>query len=118
MCIRDRGSTVIAHNGGGYDFKFVLQYCLQRALKPDSFIRQGSHITFMKFDRYKLTFNDSLNFFLSSLDALSKTYNIDTIKGYFPHKFNRPENQNYVGPIPSIDDFGSNNMTPEKSRSS
>ena len=47
----NKGSTVLAHNGGGYDYKFVLQYCLQRALKPDCFIRQGSHITFMKFEK-------------------------------------------------------------------
>lgn len=39
-------STVIAHNGAGYDNKFILQYCLNKGLTPSSFIRQGSRITY------------------------------------------------------------------------
>ena len=33
-------STVIAHNGGGYDNKFILKWCLSTGMKPDCFIRQ------------------------------------------------------------------------------
>jgi hypothetical protein len=43
---------------------------------------------------------------LCPLADLSKTYSIDTVKGYFPHHFNTPENQNYKGKIPSVNDFG------------
>jgi G:T-mismatch repair DNA endonuclease (very short patch repair protein) len=103
-------STVIAHNGSGYDYKFVLKWCLERALKPSTYICQGSHITKMTFKHNNLNFIDSLNFFISPLAALSKTYDIDTVKGYFPHCFNRPENQHYVGPIPSEEEFGARNM--------
>ena len=39
-------STVIAHNGSGYDNKFILQYCLNKGIIPSSFIRQGSRITY------------------------------------------------------------------------
>ena len=39
-------STVIAHNGAGYDNKFILQYCLNKGLIPSAFIRQGSRITY------------------------------------------------------------------------
>jgi hypothetical protein len=46
------------------------------------------------------------------LSDLSETYDIKTIKGYFPHHFNTPENQNYVGKIPSEDYYGVKNMTP------
>ena len=99
-------STVIAHNGSGYDYKFVLKWCLERGERPSTYICQGSHITSMKFRRHNLNFVDSLNFFLSPLADLSKTYNIDTIKGFFPHHFNRPENQNYIGPIPKEEEFG------------
>ena len=33
-------------------------------------------------------------------------------KGYFPHMFNKDENQNYVGPIPCQNDYGVNFMKP------
>ena len=104
-------STVIAHNGSGYDYKFVLKWCLERGERPSTYICQGSHITSMKFRRHNLNFVDSLNFFLSPLADLSKTDNIDTIKGFPPHNFNRPEHQNYIGPIPKEEEFGVKNMS-------
>ena len=84
-------STVIAHNGAGYDNKFILQHCLMRGLTPDNFIRQGSRITYMRFKKYNIRFIDSVHFFLQPLRKLSGTCNIDTIKGHVPHMFNRPE---------------------------
>ena len=97
----NRNSTVIAHNGAGYDNKFILQYCLNKGLVPSSFIRQGSRITYMNFNRFAIRFVDSLHFLSQPLKSLPETYNIDTLKGYFPHHFNRPENQNYIGSIPN-----------------
>ena len=93
-------STVIAHNGAGYDNKFILKFCLAKGLQPDSFIRQGSRITYMFFRKFNLRFIDSLHFFLQPLTGLSKTYDIDTIKGYFPHHVNTAGNQDYVGKDP------------------
>ena len=104
--------TVIAHNGAGYDNKFILQYCLFKGLTPSSFIRQGSRITYMTFKKYGIRFIDSYHFFLQPLTDLSNTYNIDTLKGHFPHLFNRPENQNYIGNIPAEEMFGVKNMSP------
>ena len=66
-------STVIAHNGAGYDNKFILQYCLSKGLIPSAFIRQGSRITYMSFKNYHIRFIDSLHFFLQPL------------KNYQPH---------------------------------
>ena len=40
------------------------------------------------------------------LAALSETFNINTLKGYFPHKFNTLENQKYKGPIPAREYYG------------
>ena len=67
----------------------------------------------MRFEKYNIRFIDSYHFFLQPLKNLSKTYDIDTIKGYFPHHFNKPENQNYIGNIPSEDMYGVKNMMPE-----
>ncbi len=110
----NRGSTVFAHNAAGYDSKFVLKHYLQAYGKgPDKMIRQGNRITLMKDKKYDLRFIDSYNFFLQPLKDLSETYKIDTLKGFFPHHFNTPENQNYIGSIPPAEDFGVKNMKPE-----
>jgi hypothetical protein len=110
----NRNSTVIAHNGAGYDNKFILQCCcLDKGLVPSSFIRQGSRITYMNFNRFAIWFVDSLHSLSQPLKSLPKTYNIDTLKGYFPHHFNRPESQNYIGTIPNEKDYGVNNMMPD-----
>ena len=55
----NEGSIVIAHNGGGYDHKFVLKYALERLLPPTTYICQGSHITYMRFRKFNLQFKDS-----------------------------------------------------------
>ena len=60
-----------------------------------------------------MRFIDSHHFFLQPLKKLSETYNIDEIKGHFPHHFNTPQNQNYIGNIPDEKEFGVKNMMPD-----
>ena len=64
----------------------------------------------MDFKKFHIRFVDSLHVFLEPLKRLSTTYNIDTLKGFFPHFFNTEENQNYIGKVPSEDMFGVKNM--------
>lgn len=46
-----------------------------------------------------------------SLSKLPKAFGLTELKkGYFPHLFNRTENQNYVGPIPALEYYDPNNM--------
>jgi hypothetical protein len=40
-----------------------------------------------------IIFIDSYHFLLQPLKNLSNTYDIDTLKGYFPHRCNNSENQ-------------------------
>ena len=94
-------STVIAHNQAGYDGRFILQWCLNKGMHPTKFIRQGSRIMYMEFAKFHIRFVDSLHFFLEPLKHLSSTYNIDTLKGFLPHFFNTPNNQDYVGKLPN-----------------
>ena len=48
-----------------------------------------------------------------ALAKFPKTFGQDELcKGYFPHMFNKDENQNYVGPIPCQNDYGVNFMKP------
>ena len=79
-------------------------------MHPIKFIRQGSRIMYMEFVKFHIRFVDSLHFFLEPLKNLSSTYNIDTLKGFFPHFFNTPDNQDYVGKVPSEDLYGVRNM--------
>jgi hypothetical protein len=68
----NQGSTVIAHNGAGYDNKFILKWCLSHGRKPDVFIRQGSKIAYMSFSKFKIRFVDSYNFFMCPLKAFKQ----------------------------------------------
>ena len=54
----------------------------------------------MQVTHYRIRFIDSLSFFQMPLSAFPKTFGITELKkGYFPHLFNTPDNQEYVGPI-------------------
>ena len=70
----------MAHNGSGYDNKFILKYCISKGLIPRKLIRQGSRITYMSFSKYSIRFVDSYLFMSQSLKGLFSTYEIDTIK--------------------------------------
>ena len=105
----------MAHNGAGYDNKFILKWCIEHGLNPSMIIRQGSRITYMHFKKFNIRFVDTLNFFNEGLRKLPAIFGIkETVKGYFPHHFNTVENQNYIGVIPDIKYFGDNNMKVEE----
>lgn len=72
-------STVLVHNGSGYDFRFMMKWCLDHGLRPDVFIRQGNRILYMWFIKNQLRFVDTLQFFQQPLAGLSATYGIDII---------------------------------------
>ena len=94
-------TTVIAHNQKAYDARFILEWSQKRSFLPDNLIRSGSKIQYMYFRSGSIRFIDSLNFFLEPLRNLSKSYGIDTVKGWFPHKMNRPKYWDYVGDMPN-----------------
>lgn len=50
---------------------------------------------------------DSLNFLPMKLAELPKAFGLSELcKGYFPHFFNKRENQKYVGPYPEPEEYG------------
>ena len=50
----------------------------------------------MKINEYKIRFIDSINFVASALASFPKTFGLKELKkGYFPHYFNKPCNQDY-----------------------
>ena len=46
------------------------------------------------------------------LKALPKTFGLTELKkGYFPHFFNRKENQTYVGSLPRVEDYDPDSLS-------
>ncbi|XP_031342995.1 uncharacterized protein LOC116170631, partial [Photinus pyralis] len=93
---------VLAHNGQAYDHQFILNYILTKTQFKPELIMRGSKIISLSINNVKLL--DSLNYFPMSLAKLPKAFGLtdDFRKGFFPHHFNTPENQNYVGPYPDM----------------
>ena len=115
-------SIVIAHNFQGYDSYFILKHLDQEAI-PYEVIYNGAKCMTLTTKRkgkkrtqfaVEIKFIDSLNFIPMALARFPKTFGLDELcKGYFPHYFNKDENQEYIGPIPCQEDYGANGMKPE-----
>ena len=110
-----RGFTVMAHNFKGYDSYFLLEYMCARGERPEVTFR-GAKLLYMFLERLDMKFKDSLCFLPMALRKFSKTFGLEEEKGHFPHFFNRPENQNYVGPFPPIEDYGLKCMRPKEAQ--
>ena len=113
-------SIVIAHNFQGYDSYFIVKHLDQEAI-PYEVIYNGAKCMTLTTKRkgkkqfaVEIKFIDSLNFIPMPLAKFPKTFGLDELcKGYFPHYFNKDENQEYVGPLPCQEDYGVNGMKPE-----
>ena len=114
-------SIVIAHNFQGYDSYPILKQLNQQAIPYDVIYNGAKCVTLTTKTKEKrkqfaieIKFIDSLNFIPMALARFPKTFGQDELcKGYFPHYFNKDENQEYVGPIPCQEDYGANYMKPE-----
>ena len=107
-----KGCIVVAHYFQGYDGYFINDYLIQNAIKYD-IIYRGAKSLSLKVPDWDIRFIDSINFIPMALAKFPKTFGQDELcKGYFPHAFNKDENQNYVGPIPCQNDYGVNFMKP------
>ena len=107
-----KGCIVVAHNFQGYDGYFINDYLVQNAIHYD-IIYRGAKSLSLKVPDWDIRFIDSINFIPMALAKFPKTFGQDELcKGYFPHAFNKDENQNYVGPIPCQNDYGVNFMKP------
>ena len=111
---------VIAHNFQGYDSYPILKYLHANTIECEA-IYSGAKCVTLKtktnkphHSKIKIKFIDSLNFIPMALAKFPKTFGQNELcKGYFPHFFNKDENQDYVGSIPCQDDYGVDYMKPE-----
>ena len=73
---------------------------------------RGTKIISMEMDNLKII--DSLNFLPMGVAALPKAFGLTGFrKGYFPHLFNKTENEKYVGPMPPMESYSPDTMKAE-----
>ena len=83
----------MAHNFQGYDSYFILQYLRDNGVKYDVIMR-GAKVLSLSIEMFNIKFIDSLNFIPMKLANFPKTFGMEElVKGYFPHLFNKKENE-------------------------
>jgi len=107
----NKGYTFIAHNGKGYDYKFIIRWLYEETDYQPFIIFGGQKIMYMSIPELNIRFIDSLCFLTMPLKAFPKTFGEKELKkGYFPHWFNTKENWDYEGPMPDADMFKYNSF--------
>ena len=111
-----KGYTILAHNGKGYDYQFVMKYIYKKTSYKPFIVYAGSKImTFSIKQGLNINFVDSVNFMCSRLEDFPSTFGIKELKkGFYPHLFNTQDNYNYVGDIPPRKDFCCNSFSEKK----
>ena len=113
---RHKHVTVFAYNLKGYDGHFLLRYMIANGISFNP-IYQGSKImTVHIYSNLNMRLVDTLNFFPKALAKLPEAFGFSGGKGDFPHFFNLPENQEYVGPYPEPACYGADTKSPTERR--
>ena len=103
---------VMAHNFQGYDSYPIIKFLNENVIDY-KVTYNGAKCVTLTIKMFNIKFIDSLNFIPMGLAKFPKTFaQPELCKGYFPHFFNKDENQDYVGPIPCQDDYGVNYKKP------
>ena len=109
---KERPVIVLFHNLKGFDGVFILKTLYQHRWRVTKQFSMGAKV--LSFKCGPITFKDSLCFLPYPLSAFPDTFKItETKKGYFPHAFNTPQNQGYVGSIPDKQYYDPDGMKPE-----
>lgn len=100
--------SIYIHNLAKFDIYFLFKYLIKLVL-VDPIIHNGRfiqlNINYGKDLKYKMSIKDSYLILLGSLDKLSKSFDVQTKKFMFPHKFVNENNLSYNGEVPSINNF-------------
>lgn len=78
---------------------------------PPEVIPNGSKVMCIKSNTLNIRVIDSFNFLPMALSKLPPCFGLSELKkGYFPHFFNTPQNQDYIGPLPAASFYGPDSM--------
>ena len=109
---KERPVIVLFHNLKGFDGVFILKTLYTHRWCVANQFSMGAKV--LSFKTGPITFKDSLCFLPFPLAAFPSTFGIKELKkGYFPHMFNTPDHQNYVGSIPAKHYYDPDGMKPQ-----
>lgn len=100
--------SVYIHNLTKFDIIFILKYLIKH-VSVNPLIHNGRiiqlEISYGPENQYKINMKDSYLILLSSLEKLGINFGVQKQKSIFPHKFVNENNLNYIGEVPSINNF-------------
>ncbi|XP_061178357.1 uncharacterized protein LOC133186998 [Saccostrea echinata] len=107
-------SRIFCHNFRGYDSFPIVSYMYENAILPEV-IMNGSKFMSIKVPHLKMKFIDSTNFIPMALSKIPKAFNLSELaKGYFPHLFNKRENQHIIlDRLPDMNYYNPEGMMPD-----
>ena len=109
----NREVIVVFHNLKGFDGMFMIHELYNQQRQVTNQLTVGAKV--LSFTSGPLKFIDSLCFLPMPLSSFSATFNLTELKkGFFPHLFNIPTHQNYVGRIPDLEFYDPDGMMPKK----
>ena len=110
---REREIIIVFHNLKGFDCMFILNELYQQQREVTEQLTVGAKV--LSFKSGPLKFIDSLSFLPMPLASFTDTFNLSELKkGFFPHLFNLPHHQNYVGRIPDLEFYDPDGLMPNK----
>ena len=104
---------ILFHNLKGFDGIFLLNSLYKARRRVTDQLTIGAKV--LSFTSGELIFKDSLCFLPMPLSSFPATFKLTELKkGFFPHSFNLPINQDYRGPIPALHYYDPDGMSPAK----
>ena len=113
--VLDSQLTVLAHNSQGFDFYLILDALYRQYVVPNQIVN-GARILSLSINDGDIVFKDSLCFFQVPLSSFPKRSGSRNKKGFFPHFFNTPDHQDYVGPLPDKKYYDPQGMSVERAQ--
>ena len=113
----DRQRTIITifHNLKGFDGTIIIEEIYKQQRGIENQLTVGSKV--LSFESGPLIFKDSLCFLPMPLANFPSAFNLTELKkGFFPHSFNLPQHQSYVGEIPPLEFFDPDSMSEKKKK--
>ena len=113
---QDYKLTVLAHNSQGFDSYLILDELYKQYVVPDQIVN-GAKILSLSINGGDIVFKDTLCFLQMPLSAFPKAFGLtEQKKGFFPHFFNTPNHQDYVGPLPDKEYYDPKGMSVERAK--
>ena len=109
----EREILAVFHNLKGFDSMFILHELYQQQREVADQLTVGAKV--LSFKSGPVKFIDSLCFLPMPLASFPSTFNLTELKkGFFPHLFNTPDHQQYVGRIPNLEFYDPDGMMAKK----